>query len=407
MATEEKKKDDEEKKEEEIMESPGLRWRVSLSIIVSIGWLVFLILWFAFYASDYTVYQNIAIILVSILIMGAILGVSWVSWGIKYCWKGETTKKEKERGWWQLKRIWGGFCVIVLLIAFGIAQPILWRLLAHANPPGGVISLSTLLTIVVALFSLGLTGFSVLIYEYLKERLTIRITQNLKSAVDELTQNLKSAEDEVHMHIKEHENEFRRKEEELSKRAEEEVKNRQNLFTAKVQRSMGYIFWRLFKVEEEKKEGKNASVLKALIELAIDRAETSLDFAKKLPEKEYKNDRDRCGSNLVYFLADAARIGGVELTKEDKERALILSNELFEKISKEDCPDYYEFQENCAWALQHLSEKKDEVSKQKAGNIICEFLKDESIPYSRREEIKEKWAPFLEEIEKKSNTANL
>jgi len=70
--------------DEEIMETPGLAWRVSLSIIVSIGWLVFLILWLFFYASDFNVYQNIAIILVSILIMSAILGASWASWGIKY-----------------------------------------------------------------------------------------------------------------------------------------------------------------------------------------------------------------------------------------------------------------------------------------------------------------------------------
>jgi fatty acid desaturase len=73
--------------DEEFMEpekTPGFAWRVSLSIIVGIGWLVFLILWFFFYATDYTIYQNIAIILVSILIMCAILGASWASWGIKY-----------------------------------------------------------------------------------------------------------------------------------------------------------------------------------------------------------------------------------------------------------------------------------------------------------------------------------
>jgi hypothetical protein len=73
--------------EEEIIkpdETPGFGWRVSLSIIVSIGWLVFLILWLFFYASDFTVYQNIAIILASILIMSAILGASWASWSIKY-----------------------------------------------------------------------------------------------------------------------------------------------------------------------------------------------------------------------------------------------------------------------------------------------------------------------------------
>ena len=78
---------EEEKEEEEIIrpeETPGFGWRVSLSIIVGIGWLVFLILWLFFYASAFTVYQNIAIILVSILIMSAILGASWASWGIKY-----------------------------------------------------------------------------------------------------------------------------------------------------------------------------------------------------------------------------------------------------------------------------------------------------------------------------------
>jgi hypothetical protein len=73
-----------EEEDEEIMETPGLALRVSLSIIVSIGWLVFLVLWFAFYASDYTVYQNIAIVLASVLIIGAILGASWASWSIKY-----------------------------------------------------------------------------------------------------------------------------------------------------------------------------------------------------------------------------------------------------------------------------------------------------------------------------------
>ena len=169
---------------------------------------------------------------------------------------------------------------------------------------------------------------------------------------------------------------------------------------------MGFLFWNLFEVEKKKENGENTPVSKALVRLAIERAEKSLDYAKKLPENEYIIDIYRCKSNWVYFLADGAKIG-VELTKKDKERALILSNELFKNVSKQDYPDYYEYQENCAWALQQLSEKKDEVSKQKAGNIIRELLKDESIPHTRREEIEKKWAPFLEEIEKKSDTANL
>ena len=82
-------------RDEELMEpeeTPGFAWRVSLSIIVGVGWLVFLILWLTFYASAFTVYENIAIFLVSILIVGAVLGASWASWGIKYGRKFEKGK---------------------------------------------------------------------------------------------------------------------------------------------------------------------------------------------------------------------------------------------------------------------------------------------------------------------------
>ena len=88
--------DEGEKMEEECckewMEEQGMKWRVSLSIIMGVGWLVFLILWLAFYASDFNIYQNIAIVLSSILIVGAVLGASWASWGMKH---GRKFKKKK------------------------------------------------------------------------------------------------------------------------------------------------------------------------------------------------------------------------------------------------------------------------------------------------------------------------
>ncbi len=61
----------------------GLGWRVGLSIIVAIGWVVFIILWLFFYAIDYNIYQNIAVAIASLLIGTAILGASWATWGIK------------------------------------------------------------------------------------------------------------------------------------------------------------------------------------------------------------------------------------------------------------------------------------------------------------------------------------
>ena len=180
---------------------------------------------------------------------------------------------------------------------------------------------------------------------------------------------------------------------------EQEIENSRNLFRARIQRNMGYTFWKLFEVEEKREEGENTQVLKELITLAIERAEISLNSAKKLPKKEYKEDINQCKANWVYFLAEAARIQGAEVTKQDKEQALKSVNEILKEVSKEDYPDYFDYHESCAWALQHLSEEEDKILKQKADDINYELQKDESIPYAWREKIKEKW-------EKKNNTTN-
>jgi hypothetical protein len=313
MATEEKKGDGGGKKEEEIKKSSEFRWRVSLSIIVIIGWLIFLILWFVFYVSDYIFYHNIAIILVSILIMVAILGISWASWSIKYCWKGKNDKK-----WYQLKRIAVGFWIIILLIAFGIVQPLLLCRFSDKPIPEGVIDLSNLLLIMITLFALVLTAFSVLIYQVLHKELTARITKDLKKDIEsegkevhkhikEHVNEVKRTEEEVHKHIKEHVNEVSKKIDEVWEIREEDVKNRQNLFRAQMLRSEGFTFWQLFEIWKEVKGKKRTQDIHAkkisekLIRIAIEKAKGSLHYAKKLPENEYKEDIYRCKSNWVYF----------------------------------------------------------------------------------------------------------
>jgi membrane protease YdiL (CAAX protease family) len=62
---------------------PGLASRVAVSIIVGISWLVFLVIFFAFYADRFSVYQNLAIFIASVLVVGAIMIPMWVYWGIK------------------------------------------------------------------------------------------------------------------------------------------------------------------------------------------------------------------------------------------------------------------------------------------------------------------------------------
>jgi hypothetical protein len=61
----------------------GLGWRVPFSIMGSIGWLIFVILWLAFYAGNYSGNQNFAIILASILFVFLLIGSSWALWGLK------------------------------------------------------------------------------------------------------------------------------------------------------------------------------------------------------------------------------------------------------------------------------------------------------------------------------------
>ncbi len=73
---------------------PGLAPRVVVSIIVFFGLLIFAIIYVAFLASAYSLFQKIAVIVVALLVATAILGAMWASWGIKYGreWKGKDCK---------------------------------------------------------------------------------------------------------------------------------------------------------------------------------------------------------------------------------------------------------------------------------------------------------------------------
>ncbi len=77
--------------------TPGFAWRVSLSILVCLGWISFIVLWLFFYASQFNVYQNLAVVLVSIFIGMAIMAAAWAPWGMKYGPKMEQEKKRRRR----------------------------------------------------------------------------------------------------------------------------------------------------------------------------------------------------------------------------------------------------------------------------------------------------------------------
>lgn len=97
-------------------EVQGLGWRVSLSILVGVGWLVFLIIWLFFYAGAlHSVNKNFAIVLTSILVITLLLGIPWAWWGLRY-------RSEREKEMWKLKgfrlRLWVSLILFFLVILF-------------------------------------------------------------------------------------------------------------------------------------------------------------------------------------------------------------------------------------------------------------------------------------------------
>jgi hypothetical protein len=83
--------------ETEMWNTKGFRWRVWVSLFFMIGSMVFLIYWFWFLAEPFNVYQNIAIFIVSFLIIGGLLGAMWAPWGMKHGQQYSRHHKDEEK----------------------------------------------------------------------------------------------------------------------------------------------------------------------------------------------------------------------------------------------------------------------------------------------------------------------
>jgi hypothetical protein len=79
----------------EVFKISGFRWRIITSIIIPFAAIIFLIIWFWYYAVPYSVWQNIAVLLVTLLALGGILGAMWARWSTKH---GHEMKKFENIG---------------------------------------------------------------------------------------------------------------------------------------------------------------------------------------------------------------------------------------------------------------------------------------------------------------------
>lgn len=62
--------------------SNGMGWRVAVSIVTVFGLASFLLLFAAFWAGPFTIFQVVAVCLVAALVFIAINGAAWASWGV-------------------------------------------------------------------------------------------------------------------------------------------------------------------------------------------------------------------------------------------------------------------------------------------------------------------------------------
>jgi hypothetical protein len=58
-------------------------WRISLSAVLAIGWVIFALLFIAFYSENFSFIENIAILLITLLIVGVLFILMWVGYGMR------------------------------------------------------------------------------------------------------------------------------------------------------------------------------------------------------------------------------------------------------------------------------------------------------------------------------------
>jgi amino acid transporter len=70
------------------------------TIVILIGWLVFIIIYALFWSGHFTFFQNIILTIASLLIMGLVIGLVWVLWwrmrGPMHRWKDDRDRAGNE-----------------------------------------------------------------------------------------------------------------------------------------------------------------------------------------------------------------------------------------------------------------------------------------------------------------------
>jgi len=99
----------------------GMRWRIALSAVMGVGWLAFVVIWLFFFADQFSIYRNLAILFLSLVLVGTVIGAAWVGFGLRM---GRVASGEAE---WEYMRgmQWRGVASLLLWAAWS-GLVILW-----------------------------------------------------------------------------------------------------------------------------------------------------------------------------------------------------------------------------------------------------------------------------------------
>jgi hypothetical protein len=60
---------------------------IVISILAMVVWLVFILLYALYWSSGFSLFQNVIVTIVSLIITGLLIGLAWVVWGMKHASK--------------------------------------------------------------------------------------------------------------------------------------------------------------------------------------------------------------------------------------------------------------------------------------------------------------------------------
>ena len=104
---------------------PGTMWRTAVTVVLGLGWFVWILVWWAFWSEDYKVAQRFAVALMSFLVLAAAAAAMWVPYSMR--WAPEEDKEEwRRKGFaWRVVASTAVFAALAAFLVYALFLP--WR----------------------------------------------------------------------------------------------------------------------------------------------------------------------------------------------------------------------------------------------------------------------------------------